>query len=115
MHLNSVSEGIELNSEVHEGQQIGTIGGTAYGSIKGRKPHLHYELFINGEYADPTNGKDHLIDPQRLINGGLNDNRVYQGGSLQEIQVVAPKSNKPSQLIVPVPTPKLPNQIQINF
>ncbi|MBP5155309.1 MAG: M23 family metallopeptidase [Clostridia bacterium] len=47
-----LAEGIAVGSEVHCGDKLGTVGGTA--RIESRdKPHLHFELRVNGKLTDP--------------------------------------------------------------
>lgn len=66
MHLNTI-EGFNEGDYVEEGTLIGTIGGSGNGIIGGHKPHLHYELQINGQYVNPSIDKDNLVDPQSLL------------------------------------------------
>ncbi len=116
MHLQDISDGIELNAMVSEGQQIGTIGGSGSGKEMKYAPHLHYELFIDGKHSDPTNGREHLVDPQLLL-GGSSDNNIYQGGTLQEVTVYGKGSQKKLQLNVPpieVSAPSTLPKIELN-
>ncbi|MBF4994211.1 M23 family metallopeptidase [Arthrobacter gandavensis] len=46
-HLNDIR--VEPGQPVEEGQAVGGVGST--GNSTG--PHLHFEVLINGEYADP--------------------------------------------------------------
>ena len=69
---------------ISEGQQIGTMGGSGKGSSSEYKSHLHYEIKVNGETIDPTNGSSGLIDPQNLIT-------PMDGGELPEIEVLGVK------------------------
>ena len=66
MHLNTI-EGFNEGDYVEEGTLIGTIGGSGRGIIGEHKPHLHYELQINGQYVNPSIDKDNLVDPQSLL------------------------------------------------
>ncbi|MBR2128689.1 MAG: peptidoglycan DD-metalloendopeptidase family protein [Bacteroidales bacterium] len=51
MHLNTI-EGFNEGDYVEEGTLIGAIGGSGNGIIGRHKPHLHYELQINGQYVN---------------------------------------------------------------
>ena len=116
MHLQDISDGIEVDAMVSEGQQIGTIGGSGSGKEMKYVPHLHYELFIDGKHSDPTNGREHLVDPQFLL-GGSSDNNIYQGGTLQEVTVYGKGSQKKLQLNVPpieVSVPSTLPKIELN-
>ncbi len=100
MHLKDISEGIELNAMVSEGQQIGTIGGSGSGKEMKYVPHLHYELFIDGKHSDPTTSREHLVDPQLLL-GGSSDNNIYEGGTLKEVTIYGKRSQQKMHLDVP--------------
>lgn len=67
MHLNGVDSSLKVGSEVAEGQQIGTMGGSGFGKDDAYTSHLHYELRINGEVVNPVDADGNLIDPQKLI------------------------------------------------
>lgn len=67
MHLNSVTEGLQVGSKVPEGTQIGTIGRSGNGSLTGYTPHLQYELNIDGQRVNPATSPTGLIDPQTRI------------------------------------------------
>ena len=84
MHLDAVGDGLEEGMAISEGQQIGTMGGSGKGSSSEYKSHLHYEIKVNGETIDPTNGSSGLIDPQNLIT-------PMDGGELPEIEVLGVK------------------------
>lgn len=49
----SLPEGIETGSYVSSGGIIGVVGSTALVEI-GEKPHLHFEMSVNGIPVDPT-------------------------------------------------------------
>ena len=70
MHLGDTS--VEAGDTVTEGQQIGEVGKTAYGSDEGTTAHLHYEVHTKDEEGnlvatDPMDG-DKPMDPQSLAN-----------------------------------------------
>ena len=100
MHLNSIEDGLSVGTKVSEGMKIGTIGGSGPYKPDVYKPHLHYEMFINGKHVNPAIDAKHLIDPQALIEGP----RL----KLKELIVVAPANNTkpllPVNINVSVPT-----------
>lgn len=86
MHLNSISEGIEVGLEIAEGTQIGTMGGSGKGKKDTYKSHLHYELRFDGDVIDPVIDENTLIDPQKLIDG-------YDIGTLNSVEVTGSRSD----------------------
>lgn len=66
MHLNSFAKGLKVGSVVKESQQIGTIGGSGFGSLSGQNVHLHYEMFVDGKHVNPAENNKHLKDPQKM-------------------------------------------------
>ena len=64
MHLNTITEGLQVGSIIAEGTQIGTIGGSGNGNPARYIPHLHYELNIDGQRVNPATSPNGLIDPQ---------------------------------------------------
>lgn len=82
MHLNSTT--VNVGDEISEGQQIGTVGGSGYGSLQGHKVHLHYEIrkLINGIYKaiNPESSRGDMIDAQKLINSGANGSTKRKPG-----------------------------------
>ena len=85
MHLDGISEGLQVGDFVEEGQQIGTVGGSGNGSEKRWEVHLHYEMFIDGQKVNPVGSDGTLKDPQIISNG---DNRMYSGGALPEFEYI---------------------------
>mgnify|MGYP001628287520 FL=1 len=85
MHLNTISEGIEVGLEIAEGTQIGTMGGSGNGKPNQYLSHLHYELRFDGDVIDPVIDGNTLIDPQKFING-------YDVGSLNSVEVTGKRS-----------------------
>lgn len=69
MHLNSVESSLKVGSEVAEGQQIGTMGGSGFGKDDAYTSHLHYELRVDGQLINPVNQDGTLIDSQMFIDG----------------------------------------------
>lgn len=65
-------------------------------------------MFIDGKHSDPTNGREHLVDPQLLL-GGSSDNNIYQGGTVygkgcqKKLQLNVP----PIEVSVPSTLPKI--------
>jgi murein DD-endopeptidase MepM/ murein hydrolase activator NlpD len=49
MHLNLFAEGLVPGARWKQGQQIGEVGTTG----RSTGPHLHYEVWIDGEPVDP--------------------------------------------------------------
>jgi murein DD-endopeptidase MepM/ murein hydrolase activator NlpD len=49
MKNDSFPEGLIIGSVVNSGETIGAVGNTGVST----GPHLHFELFINGENVDP--------------------------------------------------------------
>ena len=95
MHLNTVSEILEVGKPVAEGTQIGTIGKSGYGKDNAySSAHLHYEIQINGEKINPANGSNSLIDPQQSI-------APRDGGTIPTVQV---NGTGTSRNIIPNPT-----------
>jgi murein DD-endopeptidase MepM/ murein hydrolase activator NlpD len=78
MHLDALSDGLEVGGAIAEGQQIGTLGGSGFGNSDSYDAHLHYELRVGGELVNPTRSPDNLKDPQSIINhrSGTNPPRV---------------------------------------
>ena len=114
MHLNSFAEGIKEGVNVEEGQQIGTIGGSAFGRSDGTAVHLHYELYINGKVTNPVIDSKDLRDPQLLING-TNNNNAHQMKEIELLEVIITGKDmrKPSQLIsLPISNTNLQVQIR---
>lgn len=71
LHLKSIS--VKKGDKIAEAQQIGELGGSAYGKEYGRTAHLHYEIWKKNDKGvftafDPTEGKsntiDNIVDPQ---------------------------------------------------
>ena len=81
MHLDDISEGIEVGSNITEGQQIGTMGKSGYGKQNYEKfmSHLHYEIKVNGERINPATSENTLFDPQSLLIPTID------GGTLPEV------------------------------
>ena len=52
MHLNTMAN-IKEGDFVSEGDLLGSIGGSGMGIMDKYRPHLHYELKIDGEYVNP--------------------------------------------------------------
>lgn len=98
MHLNSVTHGLKVGDRVYEGQQIGTIGGTGAKGKTDYGPHLHYELRVNDRYEDPRIGKDHLKDPQKIIDSYM-DKQNTAPTILRQIDVVGQKPKR--NILVP--------------
>jgi len=75
MHLSKII--IKDGVQVGESDVIGEMGGSAYGSERGREVHLHYTIQKfnkktgNWESYDPTEGKGkskkNIVDPQKWI------------------------------------------------
>lgn len=47
-----IAEGITVGAKVTMGQTIGSVGDTSLTEIA-EEPHLHFEIKVNGQYADP--------------------------------------------------------------
>ncbi len=82
LHLESFASGIEVGSEVKEGQVIGYLGGSGKGFPDGKPKgkvdvHLHYEILQkqNGKfvYINPIGKNGELIDPQKELLGLTSD------------------------------------------
>ena len=48
----SLPEGIEVGSYVSKGGLLGSVGSTALVEA-GEQPHIHFEMYVNGEPVDP--------------------------------------------------------------
>ena len=99
MHLSEFAPGLKVGMNVHEGQPIGNIGGSGNGSLNKYDAHLHYEILVNGVNIDPTNGPEHLKDPQKMIG---EDNRNYIG-SLDNIDVISKDLSKRKIILIDIP------------
>ncbi len=73
-HLKSIT--VSQGDEVKEGQEIGTIGASAFDDEKGTASHLHYGIKKKDEngtlqWYNPTEGKDkkesNIVDPQKWV------------------------------------------------
>ena len=69
MHMEKITEGINLGDAIVEGQEIGKIGST--GRSKGA--HVHYEISIDGKRVNPAIDRNTLIDAQLLNKNHLNE------------------------------------------
>ncbi len=49
LHLHRISSDVRKGTRVQRGQVIGTVGSTGMST----GPHLHYSLYIHGQYVDP--------------------------------------------------------------
>lgn len=102
MHLNSIESDIKVGAEVSEGQLIGKIGGTGKGIINQWSPHLHYEMYVEGNRVDPVNpgNRNSLKDPQKML-------ELKQHGAifldLPEVVIQAPEPPKPPLRIIIIP------------
>ena len=67
MHLNSIVANLKVGTEITEGQEIGTMGGSGLGISNEYASHLHYEIRVDGVVIDPTVGENNLVDPQTFI------------------------------------------------
>ncbi len=105
MHLESITEGLEVDSPISEGTQIGTLGASAFGKPNGSASHLHYELRVNGNLTNPALSSTNLVDPQQLITPNV----------LPMVTVSAPAPLRPtvSSPLLSVPEIKTP-QIDSN-
>lgn len=80
LHLMSIS--VKPGDEIKEGQEIGTIGASAWDSETGTDSHLHYEIKKKDDngvlvWYDPTEGRgkseENIVDPQKWIDGNGNE------------------------------------------
>lgn len=61
MHLDSVARGIDMDTKVEAGQQIGTLGSTG---VDSHTPHLHFSLQLpNKDNSKKWINACHFIDP----------------------------------------------------
>ena len=94
MHLESISNGLELYQSVSEGQQIGSVGDTGQNESRKWNAHLHYELSVDNKKINPADKNGNLRDPQKIIGG---DNKMYYAPPLAPLIVVStiqPKMKK---------------------
>ena len=66
MHLYKIAD-IKVDEFISEGELIGFLGGSGKGIENAYKPHLHYEIKVNGEYINPAINPLTLVDPQKFI------------------------------------------------
>lgn len=59
MHLSGFKRGIKRGAKVKQGEVIGYVGSTGLAT----GPHLHFELWENGNYIDPLGKKFPSADP----------------------------------------------------
>jgi RHS repeat-associated protein len=89
MHLDATSSGLKVGSEIKEGQQIGTMGRSGANGQSDYTAHLHYEVSVDGTKINPTNGANHLVDAQQIIDSRTPTQQPeYNGGTLPEVTVV---------------------------
>lgn len=100
MHLDAISSGIKVGTNISEGQQIGKMGGSGKGSSNEYVSHLHYEIKIDGVNINPVNGANHLVDPQIYLE---------PKATLPEVTVIAPRLAPK-----PIPMPEIKNIPEIN-
>ncbi len=67
-----LNEGIDVGTRIAAGQVIGCIGESAMIEI-GEEPHLHFEVFVDGEGVDPLD----YLSPEAL--SVLANDKVYEG------------------------------------
>ncbi len=108
MHLSEVSEGIQKDSYIQEGQEIGKIGGSGKGLERGQDVHLHYEIRLNGELINPAINSTKLVDAQKLTKI---DNNTYDGGTLSGVEVVGNGTKKLPTLLPKKEIDNLPKEI----
>ena len=108
MHLSEVSEGIQKDSYIQEGQEIGKIGGSGKGLERGQDVHLHYEIRLNGELINPAINSTKLVDAQKLTKI---DNNTYNGGTLSGVEVVGSGTKKLPTLLNKKEIDNLPKEI----
>ncbi|MFV0546258.1 MAG: M23 family metallopeptidase [Bacteroides sp.] len=89
MHLDAISSGIKIGSNISEGQQIGNMGGSGKGKSDTYASHLHYEIKIDGVNINPANGANHLVDAQKVSE---------PEAALPEVTIIAP-------ILAPKPIP----------
>lgn len=99
MHLDTIDPDLKLGSEVKEGQQIGTMGGSDFGEKLKYTSHLHHEIRVNGDLINPVDNNGDLIDPQLIINkntnqdtnnNNLNDNNNSERWLLENSKAYSP-------------------------
>jgi len=104
MHLDGTSSGLKVGSEIKEGQQIGTMGGSGANGQNAYTAHLHYEVSVDGTKINPANGANHLVDPQQIINSRTSTQQPeYSGGTLPEVTVVGQRPQATQR-----PLPQIP-------
>lgn len=111
MHLDAISSGLKVGSEIKEGQQIGTMGRSGANGQSDYTAHLHYELSVDGTKINPANGADHLVDPQQIIDSRTPTQQAeYSGGILPEVTVVgqSPEATQRPPFQIPVTEIEMP-------
>jgi RHS repeat-associated protein len=112
LHLSEAS--VVEGQAVKEGQTVGKVGASAFGSEKGTASHLHYDIkvlqngsFVNidplfdiDENANTNNDIKKMVDPQMWVNG------TYEVGTLNPIKVKDIEVTVSGSLPIPKLEPK---------
>lgn len=94
MHLATIEDNIQKGVYIHEGVQIGTLGGSGNGIEDRYTPHLHYEIRINGELVNPAIDKTDLLNLKDLI-------RPIDGGEIESVLIFCRPNKIPINIELP--------------
>ena len=87
-HLNSID--VTLNDDIKAGTKVGGLGNTGIGT----GPHLHWNIYINGQPVDPAQWTiDNPPETNQQAEGGVNLGRIMVGEAGPEF--VIPMSQMP--------------------
>jgi len=79
-HLNSITSGLTIGNTVVQGQQIGVMGGSGYGSPDHWGVHLHFEIKDASVLDNPSgSGIYYGYTPSHPDNYGYHDPEAYIG------------------------------------